>query len=143
MEQLCPTNWLSRILAITGVLTLMFVAVLGVGMGMNMRSNGSMAGCLFMNHPGALCPMNALEHVARWQKIFSAIPALRLLYISLFALQLLYILSSSLLTNFKPDLKRTLHALVKDNKLLIFFDYLILAFSRGILNPKIYESAAV
>ena len=143
MEQLYPTNWLSNVLALMVVLTLMLVAILGVGMGMNMGSNGSMAGCLFMNYAGALCPMNALEHVKIWRESFSAIPALRFLYVSLFALQLLYILSSSLLTNFEPNLKRSPHALVKDNRLLIFFDYLILAFSRGILNPKIYESAAV
>lgn len=138
-------NSLKKILALMAVLTLILVVILGVGMEMNMDKGGSMTGCFFLNYQGplALCPMSALEHMARWQEAFSAVPVLRLLSISLFALQLLYLLPTSLVADLKPNVKRSLHALSRDRRLLICFDYLVLAFSQGILHPKIFEPVTV
>lgn len=140
MKQRYPTNWLSNVLALIAVLTLMLVVILGVGMGMNMDKDSSMAGCLFMfmNDARTLCPMSALEHVANWQKLFNAIPALRLAYMSVLILLLPYILPSLLFAKSNQKLKRSPHALVRENTLLAPLNYLILAFSQGLLHPKIY-----
>lgn len=140
MKQLHIENWINKALALMAALTLILVAILGVGMEMNMGSSGSMTGCLFMNHQGALCPMNALEHIAKWQEIFNAIPSLKFAYASIFILLLLYVLPSLSPIGSKQGLEQSPHALARNNALLASLDYIMLAFSQGLLHPKIYRA---
>jgi hypothetical protein len=115
------------------------MSILGMGVGMEMK-DGQMSSCPFTAGEVSVCQMNITEHIAQWQQAFLGIPtkgdvltlAVLLLAVALipfakppFQLEKLTKLAAQLFAHHKANLVKV-------------FDPLLIAFSDGILNPKIY-----
>jgi hypothetical protein len=103
-----------------------------------MGSNGQNVNCPFSGHSMSICNMNITEHIQEWQAMFASLPAKDIIA-TLFALFLLIALRKFL--PFKtfsfPEIKKVhTYFLLKDR--FQIFDPLKEAFSRGILNPKLF-----
>lgn len=113
---------------------------LGAGhLGMAMRPDGQMSRCPFMG-VATICQMNLLEHIAAWQNMFSALPQ-KDIFASL-ALLPPILLTFLLLGNlFRVPSKEFLSAETvryKRRNILLIPTSLQLAFSDGILHPKVF-----
>lgn len=140
---------------ISNVITLFvlfsFFFIVGFGLshslGMEMRTDGTMGGCMFDGR-AQICPMAFTEHISNWQSMFSVI-----LQKSFFFVQILVLISTFIVA--VSALRRNLLFLlfsyfserwkfsIKNNPNLPLFDFIREAFSRGILNPKIYDLAVL
>src|SRR3989338_10557198 len=146
MKSMATKNILNFLL-IFGISAFLAVGVFGMSHSsdMKMNDNGTMSGCLFDGR-AEICPMTIAEHLSRWQGMFTAIPQKAGLLMLLFALisavgALVFSIlkrNQLLLLKYFSDRWRLY---LKQNPHLSLFDHLREAFSRGILNPKIYESA--
>lgn len=134
---------------VAGVMFLL-VAVFGPfsTLGMEMREDGTMGGCLFtMGTAAEICPMTALDHISAWQQLFISTSEKASSILLLFAL--LAIATVFYVYNKKwrwEELQRNFLVLklyLKRHASLPTYDTLRELFSRGILNPKIYDSAAI
>lgn len=133
---------LSENLILFVLVSLIFMSLLGMGVGMEM-ANGEMSSCPFMVHQATMCQMGATEHIAKWQEAVTGMP-IKLLAFAAILLALAFAgplmvraqpkelpaISARLLAYHKINLKRV-------------FDVFVIAFSNGILKPKIYEPAYV
>lgn len=131
--------------AILSLFVFLSVLLFGIShtFGMEMRENGTMGSCLFDGN-AEICPMTFFEHLVRWQGMFTAIPekadfltALLILISSVGAFFLFNLRRRWLLLLFNR-LSDRWQFYLKQNPYLPFFNHLRKAFSRGILNPKIY-----
>ena len=115
----------------------LFGAIFTVSMGMNMDMNGDMTPCPFMSDNAAVCPMSVATHIAEWQQLFTSIPNS---LISAFALifSILFIVVSlfAKYTLWKPHIR--LFIAKQHYSDLKVFAPLHIAFSRGILNSRLY-----
>jgi len=128
------------------VISLMFLTTVLLGpsytLGMDMREDGTMGGCLFtMGTEAKICPMTTLEHISSWQELFTATfsqsEMLASLILLLFAFAVVVIFKRTRLLSFGHHI--TFWRLyIKHSPHLSFFSPLREAFSRGILHPKIY-----
>lgn len=107
--------------------------------GLGMGRDGEMRGCPLMVGMATLCTMNTFEHLAVWQRMFTAIPSTLgplLLFLSMWVF-----LAVRFWRVLHPpnDPLRVSHRLRERLRLLFVPpDSLKEAFSRGILHPKIY-----
>ena len=120
-----------------------FMSLFGIGIGMEMK-DGQMSSCPFTTSQASICQMGVAAHISQWQQAFLGIPT----ETNLLALALL-LLAVFVIPFAKPFTK------IKQNELAIrlisycktaatkIFDPLLLAFSDGILNPKVYEPARI
>lgn len=135
-------------LAVVVLSIFIFITFFGANytLGMEMREDGKMSGCLF-DGKAEICPMTFSDHLSRWQGMFTAIPQKAYSLVALFLLILAF--SAFLFFNLR---RRSLLLLfsrlsdrwrlyLKQNPHLPLFNHLKEAFSQGILNPKIYDSA--
>lgn len=107
--------------------------------GMMIDSHGNMAPCPLMA-AASFCRMNIAEHLNLLQSLFTATtPATVLL---LFAVVLLFVISSSKNLQEAHSEKTTLSFVRHRNLDILALNPLRLAFSKGILNPKTYELVA-
>lgn len=109
-------------------------------MSMNMSTMDGKANCPFGGHSMAICQMNPMEHIQEWQSMFTALPAkdgLTILsaLLSLLALLALRFLNTPSLFK-KPRLEQYVNPFYLNRAPI--FNPLQEAFSRGILNPKIF-----
>lgn len=109
-------------------------------MSMDMSTMGGKANCPLGGHSMAICQMNPMEHIEEWQSIFTMLPAkdaLSILFalLSLLALLALRFLNTPSLFK-KPRLEQYVNPFYVNN--VPIFNSLQEAFSRGILNPKIF-----
>jgi len=121
-----------------GFILIVFALAAFSGMGVFWAAgapDGAMAGCPF-SHGSAMCAMNAIEHIATWKALFTALPqksaALLAILIFIFA-------AAFSAPRRESPADKSLNAFRRF--FLIFrpvFDYLREIFSRGILHPKIY-----
>ena len=118
---------------------LILVGVSLASIGMSMGKGSEMPGCVFVRDSKAACPMSMSQHLQTWQSTFSSIPAVRVasLITVLFNLGFVsWFLNRSLgLDLFSIEYRHRYREKVPETKL---FDYLQLAFSRGILQPLVY-----
>lgn len=121
-----------------------FMSILGMGMSMETK-DGQMSGCPFMTGRATICRMNVTEHIAKWQQAFLGIPT-KTNFLALAAALLI----TALVSFIKPFLQLK-KLTVSTVRFLVYrranfakvFDPLLVAFSDGILNPKIYEPAHI
>lgn len=104
-----------------------------------MNINKSTANCPFSAHSEAMCQMNPLEHIEEWQSMFTMIPSQNLISI-FFVLFALIILSK---LKFWNRFSISGLPLIIPSSRYSFINFQIFnplkeAFSRGILNPKIF-----
>ena len=115
------------------------MGVFGVGVGMEMN-DGQMFSCPFTAGQKSICQMNITEHIAQWQQAFIGIPTkedfLALIIVLLAVILVLFAKPFSRLEKLTELVARVL-AYLRANFAKVF-DPLLIAFSDGILNPKIY-----
>jgi hypothetical protein len=116
-----------------------FMSILGIGIGMEMK-DGQMSSCPFTAGQEAMCQMNITEHITKWQQAFLGIPA-KTNFLAFIAV-LLFAIFASFIKPF-PQLKKLTESAVRflayhRANFAKVFDPLLIAFSDGILNPKIY-----
>ncbi|MBI4053857.1 MAG: hypothetical protein HY397_00845 [Candidatus Doudnabacteria bacterium] len=97
--------------------------------------------CPFMASEASICQMSVTEHISEWQQAFLSIPGKTnfiVLALILVAAALLTFVKSLFQLKKPTELATQLFTYRKEN-LVRVFDPLLIAFSDGILNPKIYE----
>lgn len=121
----------NKFLLIILVVAFAVISIFGLWNHYNMEMNGTETAdtCSFVAQP---CDMNLREHIAMWQSFFTAPNISYLTYLLLIAA---FILSYFIIPKPKQILKAWHY--LKHN-FVISFNYLIQAFSQGILNPKVY-----
>lgn len=120
-------------------LTLLLVLLIGGAFGVwhAPSVDGQMSGCPFMAHAASLCGMGPSEHIALWERLFTAAPH------RAFLLLLSVLLLSAALFRLRSLRVRTWVSPVQYQayrRLALAFaplDPLEQAFSQGILHPKI------
>ena len=133
-------NNTGKILFWIGILAILIVPSFGLihfNMQMGMDGNMSVANCPFMVGT-SLCSMTPLEHISIWQNIFTTLPHQNtilqiLLAFSVFAL--FFILFRQV---FSPPQNYFYLNRNKYRRYTFPANFLQVAFSRGILNPKTF-----
>lgn len=119
------------------VITVFWVLLFGLfQMDMSMNTMNGQANCPFASHSMSICQMNPLEHISEWQSMFTVLPIKNILLI-LFALFTLIVVSKN--TDWNKLLKLNFN-LYQNNRVLYaqVFNPLKEAYSKGILNPKLF-----
>lgn len=126
-----------KFLILLAILAFSLIGGFGLNLGMNIASNGKMSSCNLMSSESGICQMNLNDHLTQWQQMFTAS-----FNASLLPLLLLAFTFSLAFTTLFRDVEYMflqLHQRYKrENSIFKLFDYLLLAFSRGILHPQIY-----
>lgn len=120
--------------------TFVSVGILGMNIGMAKDRDGNMRGCLFGMRQAAICQMNVAEHMVKWQQGRMGITKnVRLLLVTLLSVLVILPYLGKILK--KPRANFVIAKLryyKKQEHVFKLFQYLLVAFSRGILNPRIY-----
>jgi hypothetical protein len=122
---------------VLATLWILFFGFSQFGMGMSMDMNGQI-NCPFSGHSMSICKMNPMEHIEEWQSMFASLPVKDALSI-LFTL-ILFIAVRKLIPWHKFSLLEIKYLYTKylfRNNFHIHYP-LKEAFSRGILNPKLF-----
>lgn len=133
-------------LAMLSLVAFVAVSLFGLGhtAGMKANEDGNMEGCIFTGKT-MLCQMGIGEHISLWQGMFAATPqkiSVLLTLIVLLVAAVFVIINHWLRTaSIKQELVRRFYLF--RNTEINLFDPLRRAFSRGIIHPKIYESAVL
>jgi len=137
-ETFFPQGYPSLVFSL--VLVVLLVSTLGIWHPTGMSASGDMRGCPLMAGAATLCAMDALAHLALWQRMFTAVRSGTVLAGLLLAGGALLVAWSRHLFALRPhDLGRTTFRSYEERSLLAApLDPLKEAFSRGILHPKIY-----
>lgn len=124
---------LSKILLFTACLWVILFGYLQVGS--NKLNQGQI--CPITGHSMAICQTNPTEHVREWQSAFAMVPiqGVILMLLAFFIAYKLRFLFKYLLLNHERIYTQKYWTRVSNFKL---FDPLRVAFSSGILNPKLF-----
>ena len=128
---------IKKFLILLTILVFSFLGAFALNLSMSLDNHGKMSSCNLMSTESGICQMTLSDHFLRWGQMFTAT-----INWSLTSLLLLVTaFSIGFITLFKAaeHLFLQLHQRYKvQNPMLKLFDYLLLAFSKGILHPKIY-----
>lgn len=117
-----------------------FVPQFGMNLTMSMDKDGKMANCSLTSNSSNFCQMGITQHIAKWQQMFQARPftniSLLFLLGAFFTATVFYMGKHFSLA---PPLASKLNYYQKEHPDSNLFDKLLLAFSDGILHPKIYN----
>lgn len=132
----------TRVLAIILALGILYILSFGILIGRETDSPGIMVACPFTT-ASSLCTMNFSEHLNMWQSMFTATldSGALLLVIGLMVLAF-SVTFKSLDTSRDKEFKTYKFYSHRQSK-SPSFNKLLELFSQGILNPKIYELAAL
>lgn len=125
---------ISKIIAISGILTILLFGILGIGMGMNSRGHNAMAVCPFLMGESSLCPMDFSNHIDAWQNMFLANISPMLFFVIL-AVGLIFFRFDFFLL---PRIQRFLLYFQKQQKNFLFYFPLFKSLRRGIIEPKLF-----
>lgn len=105
-----------------------------MNLSMSVNKDGKMTNCPLTNEHSSLCQMPATDHLSKWLQMFTALPALSyfLISVALIVISFKFFLPEFALTPPAFNFRR-----YKFNYPDKLFDNLLLAFSDGILHPKI------
>lgn len=121
-------------------ISFLVIGVFGVGMGVK-ASDGKVTFCPFKTTNVTVCTTTLMEHITKWQNAFAGIVSVVnvLAFITLIATaatvfysKLFYKLQGFATHNIRPFLSYK----TEPTKV---FDPMLIAFSRGIIHPKIYD----
>lgn len=107
---------------------------------MPMGQDGGMFSCPFMQDFSSFCQMTLNEHISQWQRMFALTPKesffsfFLLLTLTFYALSFIIDRSLKKLKHCQPFF----HFLCQHNPEIKLFNILTIAFSKGIIHPKIY-----
>ena len=134
---------LSENLILFVLASFVFMSLFGIRIGMDIK-DGQMSSCPFMASQTSMCQMSVTEHIGQWQQTFLGIPTkTNLLMLALLLLAVIAIPFAKTFTQIKqsePVVRFISYFKDAATKILNPF---LLAFSDGILNPKIYEPARI
>jgi hypothetical protein len=117
------------------IVTAFFLAAgLSISMGMTMEMNGMMSDCPFMLDNGSICSMSLLAHIGEWRQLTTALPLIS--FATLIFVLFAYVVFSYL-REIRPPLFLNINT-KKDGELIAVFSPLFHAFSRGILNSRLF-----
>lgn len=119
----------------------LFAAVFSIAGGMKMK-DGQMSSCPFTANQASICQMSIMEHIDQWQQAFLGIPTKsNILILALLLIAFAVIPFVKYFSQTKQlEVAVRLRSYFRDTASKIL-NPLILAFSDGILSPKIYEPA--
>lgn len=126
------------------LLSFFAVAVFSVGIGMqkDMMGDdmGNMAPCAFMADGAAICPMGVSEHLNEWAGLFAPTTKSFGVFLTLFVAVFFMVQAfKDFLCDRKRQKRKRIYA--EDSFCLDSLNFLVRAFSRGILHPKRYALA--
>lgn len=130
---------MKKLLVSVALLAFLFVGLFGMNLSMSKNTDGKMAKCPLINSSSSICQMGVLEHISKWQQVLQAIPSSAFF---LFALGLLFIARSFYSRAYfllSPPQRNSPRLYYKEHPDINLFNSLLLAFSDGILHPKIYK----
>lgn len=131
---------LFQALAVAGVSVLLFASVFSVTFGMQADEFGNMSHCPFMVGYASVCPMGVIEHIAKWQRLFTAtFPQsgdLTFLIFLLFSSAFVSVFVHA--PNIGPPALAFSPSISKNKPETKLFNYFVIIFSQGILNPRLY-----
>lgn len=126
------------ILGIIAFLVMSFWSLYAMPLGMD----GKMAHCPFMSPVSSFCQMSVSEHINQWQQFFRLMREKSLLLSLLISfLVALFVIDGKAYGKSQRQLHR--NYLYRYKPEIKLFDYLVLAFSQGIIKSKIYESIII
>ncbi len=131
---------LLQICLLTFMLIFIIISNLGLNLSMNMDKQGHVTHCPFMNDTATVCPMTFTEHLLRWEEMFTATMQSKAFqsYMFILLVAVLYLVEQR--SNTKQSDSDITYKYYKDrHKDTKLFNYLILAFSDGIIHPKLYR----
>ena len=132
----------SRILYIAAMSFLfgfMLVSLFGMSLSMQMRGDGTMESCPLMGNTATLCSMAASEHISIWQRLFSAIPAGKILMVlGALLVARIFLLLFDRLAGSRGSNALSLWFYKQEHPDSKLFGFLVAIFARGILQPKLY-----
>lgn len=131
---------MKKLLVSVSLLAFIFIGLFGMNLStMSKDTDGKMANCPLISSSSSICQMGILEHISKWQQMFQAPPFTNISI--LFLLGLFFTATVSYIGkhfSLAPLLSIKLNYYQKEHP-DIGFDKLLLAFSDGILHPKIYN----
>ncbi|MBI2120214.1 MAG: hypothetical protein HYT94_01160 [Parcubacteria group bacterium] len=130
------TKWLASF----ALLSFFAAAVFSIGIGMNMDEMGNMAPCAFMAGEAVVCPMGVTAHIDEWIGLFAPVGAG--LAFS-FAALLFLVFAFPFVFSRDDALWKKFQGYSRGNPFLKSLCFLVLLFSRGILNPRLYAFANI
>lgn len=139
MQSTWQTITKKRTLALVIVGIYVLSALFGMSFGMQSDMQGNMSNCPFAQQ-ASMCSMNFLEHITKWQQLFTTVfPKSDTIASALFLF-----LALVLFVTFARGSPRVCSARARSSPILKnkpnarLFNGMIVAFSKGILHPKIY-----
>ena len=123
------------VLGMIAFLTMSFFSLFSMPMDMN----GRMINCPFMDSSSGFCQMGVSEHISKWQQFFTMTKGENLI-LALFSLLIVIWIGLFNQNEFK-DMKQYQKFRINFYRYkpeLKLFNYLLLAFSRGVIRSKIY-----
>ena len=128
---------MKRFLSVFFLISFIFIGIFGVNLGMTYK-DGKMINCPLSSNSLTPCHMGLTQHIAKWQQIFQALPftsASLLFLLGMFFVAIVFYTRT--LSALSPPASSRLNSYQQEH-LGIGLDKLLLAFSSGILHPKIY-----
>ena len=122
-------------LVLIGIIAFAGFLSFGISATMMMNEHGEMVNCPFIDENTAICPMSVLGHMSEWCGIFS-----NFLVSNVLVLAVILALALTAAIFQKPFLEflRFKFKRLFDFEFLIP-DRMVLAFSRGLIHPKVYS----
>lgn len=125
---------------IMGLVLLAFIASMTTGGFLSanmMMEDGIMQPCPFMDNTASICNMTPLEHVSQWQQMFTTTlqDSVTTALLLLLFLIVVFAFVNALPRPKRPPERQSFSRYRYRERI---FDPLRWAFSRGILNPKLY-----
>lgn len=131
---------------ITFFILFVFFAIVGFGLGhffgMEIKSDGTMGGCLFIGETET-CPMTFVQHISAWQHLFVAAPQKPIaapLILMLLAVAIALVVSRNFFWKEWFERSLVLKLYLRAHPLLPLYNILHELFSRGILHARIYNN---
>jgi hypothetical protein len=125
--------------AALAVVSFFAVAVFSVGTGMNMDDMGNMSPCAFMSGGETVCPMGVLQHLNEWEGFFS--PISKVFSVFLLLVVAVFIRKGFFAQEYARQKRKQIYA--ANFFYLKSLNFLVYAFSRGILNSRRYKFAII
>ena len=135
-----------KILFILTAISFLWIGTFGLLSMGQMKTNGTISGCLFSSGQMELCSMSFSDHITLWQSLFTGVPKnTGLLFILTLVIVLLFsvvILWQNPFFEFSKRITFRFRIYIKQHY-RTRFNFLKEVFSQGILNSKIYSSVTL
>lgn len=139
-------NRFAKIAILLSAVSFLWIGAFGLlRHGLGMKSGGETNGCLFDGQM-EVCNMNVSDHITTWQTMLTGLPqndeVMEALFLAaMFVVTILF--TQITLSKFSERITTRYYLYIKQHPQIHLFDSLKEAFSRGILNSKIYAEVTI